>query len=519
MRKFVVVGASFFVLASCGVFGASDDDGSPPPSGPAAPPEENAEPPLDGVPLDGVFLSSSHGFADGDGTPERPVKTFAAAFERARLVGKRVIACAEPYTGDVDLADGISAYGMYDCSQIPWKKTTDKRAAIHGVVRAMEIKAATRFDGFEVDAPDGASRDEGDPRASTSIGVFVRDSGSLTLANLVVLAGNGGDGVHASEPEANAESGATKGQDGTAQLPACTGQFCYLKTRQVGGLGGTSTCKVGPNGGPGGQGGDGTWFASGSPVNGGAEFQNTGRPLAASAVTAKGGAAPPADGVMTIVNNGLVGTAGPDGDDGKNGEWTFDRDGFIPGDGTPGANGAPGKGGGGGTGNKFYMCAGGPCSSGNEYSGAAAAPGGGAGGCGGVAGTSGLGGGASIGIFVFDSVITIESSRLIASTGGRGGKGSLGTAGLTGGQPGAAVSYAGKGGKGGDGGAAGLGGQGAPGPSIALVYHGPKPTISPDTALTPGQRAPEVPGLSKPVASGTKTLASIPGEAKPEHAF
>lgn len=516
MRK-VVVGLAGVVLVSCGVFGSADEEEQTPPpetgAGPAAPPEENATPPVDGVAIDGVFVSSTRGFEDGDGSPRAPLKTLAAGLALAKKVGKRAIVCAESYAEAVELLDGVSAYGYFDCTVSPWKKT-DRRAKVASpkspAVVARKLTLPSRIEGFEFVAPDAGTGPITDPRAASSIGLYVRDSKSLTLDNVLVHAGLGTDGTDGAEPTPNVQSGSINGMPGTAQVAQCTSMFCNLVERQSGGAGGTSTCAVGGNGGPGGQGGDGRWYNP-NPVNPNG-FSTSGRPGTASASTNAGG---------PLAGAGNAGNRGDDGSDGSNGAWTLDVDGFLPGDGTAGTNGLPGQGGGGGGGNENYICASGlPCSAGNGtgYWGAASGSGGGAGGCAGLAGTPGTGGGASIAALIVDSDVTFSNAKLEATRGGRGGKGSLGTDGLAGGTGGTPVDHAGRGGGGGRGGAGGLSGHGAPGPSIALAFRGKRPTTT-ATELAPGEAAAGQPELSKPVFGGTKTLPAATGVAKPEHSF
>ncbi len=55
-----------------------------------------------------------------DGTLTHPFKTLADAFTAAKTKKKRVLACGETYEEAVVLADGVTAFGNYDCSVLPW---------------------------------------------------------------------------------------------------------------------------------------------------------------------------------------------------------------------------------------------------------------------------------------------------------------------------------------------------------------------------------------------------------------
>jgi hypothetical protein len=106
------------------------------------------------------------------------------------------------------------------------------------------------------------------------------------------------------------------------------------------------------------------------------------------------------------------------------------------------------------------------------------------GGCAGIHGEPGLGGGASIGLLVWDSIAVLDASQVISAKGGNGGAGGNGSAGGLGsegasgarGSNGDGIGSGGHGGKGGSGGNAGAGSGGTGGPSYAVVFHGTKPT-------------------------------------------
>jgi hypothetical protein len=102
-----------------------------------------------------------------------------------------------------------------------------------------------------------------------------------------------------------------------------------------------------------------------------------------------------------------------------------------------------------------------------------------------------MGGGASIGVFSWNSVVSLESAKVQSSVGGAGGKGGDGGKrgqGVDGGSGGLGVGTimtGGRGGLGGVGGDGGSGSGGTGGPSYALVFAGMKPKLDvSETKLT-----------------------------------
>src|SRR5436305_8269860 len=118
MRRALTSIITLLTVAACGTFGtASDDNGSTPPAPPPpGTPDQNAQPPIDGAPLTGIFASSSKGGVapDADGSMEKPYKTLKDAIALAASSGQRVIACAEEFDEAVVVPDGVSMYGYYD---------------------------------------------------------------------------------------------------------------------------------------------------------------------------------------------------------------------------------------------------------------------------------------------------------------------------------------------------------------------------------------------------------------------
>lgn len=489
-------------------------------------------PVVGGEPPDGIFVSTSKGLPGADGAKTRPVKTLAEGLTLALKQHLPVIACAETYTEAVVLADGITMYGYFDCSNLDKWKRSDTNARIASptspAVSAENLVLPIALAGFDIEAPDLTGSPASGPAAS-SFGITVRSSKNLSLANLTIRAGRGQDGVDGVEPAApNAELSPNPEGDPSTIQRKCNVDIDGLSTCMsakfvAGSSGGVSKCKVGPNGGPGGQGGDAPLVRNGQYAQA-VVGPAAGRPSTETNVTVKGGSV-----AVIGLNPGADAPPAAPGPNGANGQWSFDASGFVVGNGLQGSNGVPGKGGGGGAGTTDRWMVSltpgggiqkhpyGSLPTDGTYLGAVGA-GGGAGGCGGIAGSAGSGGGASIGLFVSQSEVTLNDSRIISGTGGRAGKGTLGTLGTPGRNGGAADTsdrfHGAAGGRGGDGGPAGLSGHGAPGPSIALVFSGTRPKTS-AVELVPG-----VPGAgADALTRGAQTLPAIVGIAKQEHQF
>lgn len=521
----MVIAALHSVLAGCGSEPSPNEGSSTGPGSEGALPPAPPPPPVQGIANVGIFVSSSRGLADGDGTKARPLGTLAAAIAVAKSKNLPVNACAETYTEAVTLLDGVTMYGYFDCRN-DWKRVTTHAtitSSTSPAVLAENLALPSNFEGFDIAAPDIAGAAKLGTVAETSYGMIVRASKNLSIAEVTLRAGKGQDGADGAEAEENVElSSSTKGGAAESQHecavidPKTHFKSCpYLVATAAysdGSPGGVSQCKVGPNGGPGGTGGAGPIFRNGNPVQPMTTEQAYGKPLVATAETAAGG-------------TGRKGADGVSGVNGTHGQWSFDQNGtFVPGNGSAGSVGAPGQGGGGGNGSmRWYfrnvdgtwMATSAP--DGVWYG--ATGAGGGAGGCGGVPGESGRGGGASIGLLVVTSeTITLEKSRIESGKGGRAGRGAVGTAGLPGssGGPIDGASYSGKSGAdGGNGGPAGMSGHGAPGPSIGLAFKGSRPAVKDGVEIVPGSAGDGI-GIT---SQGTQTLPAVTGEAKAEYGF
>jgi hypothetical protein len=520
----LAAGITLASLTACGVFGSDppaaataapasgSTDVAPPPSN--ATPADNATPPPVGGPASdmGLFVSSSRGADDGTGTATHPLKSLKAAFAIAQAKNLQVVVCAEEYAENVEVINGVSAYGNYDCSKMPWVSSATLKAIVRApnspAVIAKNITLPTHLDGFELRSPDLGQIMASDDTAS-SIALEVHDSTALIVSNSLVHAGTGAAGTDGTDGAANTLTG-------TSGLPAqnqntrtCVlGPLACLGQTVPGTAGGTTACAIGPAGGAGGQGGPGQWYSSPGVFPQG--WTGHGLPQAATATTASGGA------VVFRAQPGAAGAAGADGTDGTNGAWAISASGFVRGNGSAGGAGSPGQGGGGGAGIQDWYDAAGAFTSNptnSTYVATATGAGGGAGGCAGQPGAPATGGGASIGALVMQSTVTFDHLVIETSAGGAAGKGNLGTPGTDGSVGGAGiyvtansggvvteVSVTGSGGNGGAGGGGGASGHGAAGPSIAIAFSKTAPTMT-EVTLTPGAGGAGQPALMQGASS------------------
>lgn len=419
----------------------------------------------------GIFVSSSLGNdLTGNGSRALPFATLGHAIVAAKQANRRVYACAETYTENVDFADGVDIYGYFDCTS-SWKTTQTRARTLapkSPAATATKISKDTRIDSLEIVAPDVSS-----PGAS-SIGLLANDAGGLHFVNAKIHAGAAGKGDDGTAGIQLVATGNPNGRSGSAET-YCNGGFSCENFHDSQ-SGGTMTCvgEVGHDPAPGGNSGSGGYYTLDQPLQwvfvANTPKTGTGMPSAASVQVAKGG-------TFNVMNGdwGGVGAAGSPGAVGPNLGY-FGVAGYSPANGTKGTAGSPGQSGGGGSGGApgvlhnadFYakVDVGAWGSSGGS---------GGAGGCPGLPGTPGKSGGASIGILAITSALTLDGSTVESSTGGAGGSNGLRSQ-PTGGASGGAGPMnqwqilGGNGGGGGTGGAAGSSGGGGGGPSIALVY-------------------------------------------------
>ena len=380
-----------------------------------------------------LFVSNPNGI-DQDpaaGSRAKPFKTINAAIAKIDVKRRRIYVCEGSYFEDIVLNSAhssLSVFGGVDCA---WNANAAIKPIIGASANPLKIdgSVAIAFADVAVVAKDATS--------GSSIAAFV-NGGDTTLKRVRLSAGKGADAKDADiVPFAN--------------FPAQADLNGVMAADTInGGAGGKYTCPGGLKT-AGGKGGD---------------VGNPGEP---------GTPGPANGGLVSNCSGNLTGAAGSAGQNGAGALTAGDlrADGWFAAAGMPGATGGPGQGGGGGFG---VMGAGG---------------GGGAGGCGGAGGAAGTGGGASIALAAYLANVTLESSTLEATLGGRGAKGSVGQNGQTiFGFRGTGSGNACNGGAGGPGASGGIGGGGAGGSSLGFVYKGPSPTLDAQTegAISSGKK-------------------------------
>jgi hypothetical protein len=296
------------------------------------------------------------------------------------------------------------------------------------------------------------ARDAGPERSAGSFGVIVQNSSSTSLYHCLIQSGQGRNGVFGVDGEPGVdggpESAAQGGRGGmgeyetgyytedefgkfwwhtTEVFPPQPGELGFCSDgSQTGGEGGSPTCGDGHDGA---NGVDGTDGASGRGDNFVAE--------------------PVGSAFIARAQDGATGEVGGDGCGGGGGAGCSER--YI----SPFEEPVPGATGGHG----------------------------GAGATGGSGGTGGTSGGCSVGLFVYQSGVTISRCVIYAEIAGGGADGG---AGAVGGKGEVMPDRDAKGGNGGDGGRGGRGGGGAGGSSIALLSMSSTVTQVLDNMLTCG---------------------------------
>lgn len=488
MRKCLAgVWAIAACVVACGGFGGQDEDQPPTPT-----PTDNSKPPpepIDGKPIPGIYVSASKGQAGRTGFPGWPLKTLKEGLARAKAENLRLIVCAEEYAENVEIIDGVSMYGYYDCNVEPWVRSTRRaivKAPASPAMVARDIKLPTRIEGFDVIAPDldGTSATG---RTGSSIGFEARriPTGVLFVSDSTLHGGKAGAGTDGAPAVAPTASGTGRGTDGYnesyASCPDPMSMNCQ-NPRVLPVTGPSITCGDEPAPGAGGNGGDGMWLLDGQPSPNGATDLR-GKPFSTNQYGTACGISP-----QSTCAPGLPGGKGDPGINGKNGRWRFDAEGFTSGDGERGTSGAPGQGGQGGGSADYWYLPGGYAAPPANITWARTARGGsgGSGGCGGLAGGAGTGGGASIGLLALEALVSLERDIVESSNGGRAGAGTLGSFGKVGGAGGVGGEGAKNGADGGSGGRGGASGHGAAGPSIAVAFLGLEPNLGGGVELRPG---------------------------------
>src|SRR5687767_9257500 len=72
---------------------------------------------------DGVFVSSSRGSVEGDGTRSRPLRTLRAALERAIATQQPVFACADVFRESIVIQGRVTLIGGFECENGTWVRT------------------------------------------------------------------------------------------------------------------------------------------------------------------------------------------------------------------------------------------------------------------------------------------------------------------------------------------------------------------------------------------------------------
>jgi hypothetical protein len=419
----------------------------------------------DSVPVNGVLFVSLNGSNSYPGTQAQPMGTVSAAVSKAAASSPpfAVDVAAGTYNegGGVTVTSGITIEGGFDPST--WSHSSPETTTITGSPWAVDANAAT---GVLLDdlTLRGTASSGSEPSA---YGLLAVNNSSVTLTYVTASAGNGttGQAVAWGTPGASGQNG-TYGGDAQSS-GGCTSSF---------GSGGSGGAYVTP-GGTGGTGG-----CSGGSGDAGASGQGAGG--------ASGGAGGPGgagdDQSQATGGNGSTGTNGANGASGTGAINTLAGAG-ITWAGATGGNGTfgqdAGAGGGGGGGGALTQCVFLFCT----YNGGAGGGGGGGGGAGGGGGTGGAFGGGSFGIYLWNSIATVQDYSTITAgnggtggTGGSGGTGGQGGEGNPGGQGINGSGDGGTGGWGGSGGTGGGGGGGAGGPSIG-IFRGGSSTATTDS--------------------------------------
>lgn len=496
------------LLAACSSFGAEDEPKQPDGTTPGRPddPKKNAPPPSTTTPPAsevteqfGYFVAEKGNDETGDGTRAKPFATLGKGLSKAKVDGKRIYVCSGKYIEAVTLEDGVSMIGSYDCAQPEWSMGAKKsriESPTSPALRAKDIKSVTRFEGFDVVAPDAT-----EPSGS-SIGLIAEGSEKLTIVSSRIVAGSGAAGKAGVEGIQLQLAPGADGALGLNEYEYCGFGTCLKNPPAApnpypGQVGGVSSCigEAGHNGTAGGRGGSGSMYQSrfNAIINDHA-WVNTG-------------------GVANMFGEVKSGAAGKDGQPGASTPTvgTFSPDGFAAANGAAGENGSPGEGGSGGDGQGPPNAA--ARTNELEYWRARAGGSGGAGGCPGLAGTAGGGGGASVGVLLFASPVSFEKSEILAAVGGTGGRGTFGSEATAGGAGGSGPGAPGM--AGGAGGHSGVSGSGAGGPSFAIAHTGAAPKLTSTTPKAGKGGA----GVGEEVRNG-KTLSATPaGESKDVFAF
>ena len=406
----------------------------------------------------GVFVSAS-GNDGATGAQDKPVQSLKQAVMLALGGDKRIYACAEEFSGAVELPAGITVYGGLDCAKMPraWKYVGDKTkttitADAEAIPLTLTSGTGTRLFDLHVLSKPAVN-------TGTSSIAVVADHVTAEITGCQFEAGDG----KAGEQGKGYTSAASAGTIGITGGDACSAStvlggdsiasMCGMPD-SISGSGGIGAALSGGAGSPG--------LPDGS-MNGGA-----GEGGAICTPGTKGD-----DGIPGIPSPGAIGLG------------AITMSGFEGVPGMPGLIGSPGQGGGGGGGAKGGMALD-KCPI-VGMTGGAAGGSGGSGGCGGAGGKGGNPAGSSIALLSLGSSLTFSAVALTTGAGGKGGDGGLGQDGGFPGGPGSSgavpmtaikLNPGCDGGQGGTGGKGGKGGGGTGGHSIAIAFTGVAPPKS-----------------------------------------
>jgi hypothetical protein len=443
-------------------------------------------------PADAIYVATT-GSDTNPGTKASPKLTIEAAITTAasRSPIPDVYVSAGTYSepSGLMLVTGVNVDGGYTTGT--WTRSLTATTTLQGAPQAALASGVSRVT-LQLLSLSGLANVAVDP----SVYGLRLVSSNLALERVSITAAAGSPGT-----------GGSSGGTGAAGGGGVAGTNAGSSAAGTGGAGGVSS--VGATGGAGGAGVSnitsgitGDPGAGSAPGGGG----NAGVAGSCSLVSASSGGPGGIGGSGTAGSNGVSGSGGTASTAGASSTWS----GASGGSGTSGTDGSGGGGGGSGGGSDYP---GGFLDM--DCIGATSGGGGGGGGGGGASSDGGAGtfGGGSFGIYLWNSVLSIDaSSKVTAGAGGAGGAGGTAAAGGAGGTAGGGgLGWPGStqigsggpgnaGGLGGAGGAAGPGGGGAGGPSIGVFRGGTSTaTIATGAAISFAAGGPGGAGGTSPV--------------------
>lgn len=409
---------------------------------------------IDGDISTSIFVAQGAPIGNSGLFPTEPVGTMTRAFEIAAANPGRpnILLASGTYniSAAVVLRSGVQLYGGYgpDFSTRSNTPATFISSARHAL-EARNLTAPTQLNRLAF-----RTTNRSVPGDWTAAVVVVSSGNHLQMSRVEIEAGRGADGI----------PGDVGGNGGTGAVGAPGVDAAG------GGGGGSGNARggagaAGRNRTVGAAGGNATVFVEGGCGAGGAGSGSAGMGCGDGDPRAGGTGAAGCSGAVGSIGTGASGTGSQTG-----GIWTPSTA-SAGGPGTVGGGGGGGGAGGGENCREFGICI--YCGTGRGGGGGG---GGGSGGGGGRAGTSG---GASIGVILVNSTVTMQDVNIFTNGGGNGGRGGNGGAGGSGGAGGDGASNSdnkegngGRGGSGGTGGAGGCGGGGAGGPSVGVWGEG-----------------------------------------------